>query len=271
MLFPLYDHNPHRRFPWLTLLLIVANVVVMWQVSQLTPARQTELILQRGFIPQRLTRIDQPRPLVIRQVVPPAPFQRNAPQQVIEVRLPNQASAVYATLFTTQFLHGGWLPLIFYMWMLWVFGNNVEDRLGPLVFAMFYLVGGVVAAVSHWAFDPASELPVVGASGAVAAVVGGYAFTYPWVKVRTLLFIGIPLVLDIPALLVIGILIILQTFAGIMQLQLGPMANVAHWAHIGGFVAGVVLMPLLAIGKEPPDEDWQEETNSTFDFELPER
>src|SRR3989337_1493039 len=104
-----------------------------------------------------------------------------------------------------MFMHGGWIHLITNMWMLWIFGNNIEDRLGHLLFVAFYLVGGLLATFCHWVTDPNSTMPVVGASGAVAAVLGGYAVTYPTAKVRTLIFLVFIMVVDLPALVVLGL------------------------------------------------------------------
>ncbi|MDA8745894.1 rhomboid family intramembrane serine protease [Rubripirellula amarantea] len=279
-MFPLYDHNPHRRFPLVTILLIVANVWITWQMALMPERRQVELTFERGFIPLRLTRIDNPQPLRIRQPLAPQPKrvprrQRPQPQQpqqppeVLELDLPSDSLSVYGTMLSTMFLHGGWLHLISNMWMLWVFGNNIEDRLGHIVFSLFYLAGGVIASLSHWAIDPESQLPVIGASGAVAAVLGAYALTFPWAKVRTLVFLGIPLLLDLPAFLVLGAWMLMETVAGIIQVHLGVAAGVAHWAHIGGFVAGLLLMPLLAIGRPPQGEDWNKETEKLFQYEDP--
>jgi membrane associated rhomboid family serine protease len=271
MFFPLYDHNPHRRFPLITILLIVVNVWITWQMALMPQLRQAEIAFERGFIPQRLTRIDDPQPLRIRQEVPrpQLPGRPPRPAQRIELDLPNDTASVYGTFITTMFLHGGWLHLITNMWMLWVFGNNIEDRLGHLVFTMFYVAGGVLATLSHWVVAPESDVPVIGASGAVAAVLGGYALTYPWSKVRTLVFIGIPLLLDIPAFIVLGLWMVAETFAGVMNINLGVAGGVAHWAHIGGFVAGLALMPLFALGRSPEGEDWNKETDELFKYDNP--
>jgi membrane associated rhomboid family serine protease len=271
MLFPLYDHNPHRRFPLVTILLMVVNIWIMWQMSQMPMRRQAELAFAHGFIPQRLSRIDDPQPLRIRAEIPGQRLHRGQqpPPQRIELDLPNDAASVYATFFTTMFLHGGWLHLISNMWMLWVFGNNIEDRLGHLVFSFFYVSGGILATLSHWMIAPESDVPVIGASGAVAAVLGGYALTYPWAKIRTLLFIGIPLLLDIPAFIVLGLWMLGETFAGLLNINFGLVGGVAHWAHIGGFLAGLVLMPLFAVGRSPEGEDWKKETNELFKYEDP--
>lgn len=275
MILPLYDRNPHERFPFITLLLIVVNVWITWQMSLLPDLRQAEVVFERGFVPLRLTRIDDPQPVRIRQPMGELPPEAEAgqaqdPRVVLEVDLPTDSLSVYASMFSTMFLHGGWLHLITNMWMLWIFGNNIEDRLGHLVFAMFYLAGGILATLSHWAIAPESPLPVVGASGAVAAVLGAYALTFPWAKIRSLvLLVIVPLLLDIPAFIVLGLWIIMETVAGVMQLNLGIGVGVAHWAHIGGFVAGLVLMPLLAIGRSPEGVDWKKETDEQFKFEEP--
>lgn len=270
---PLYDINPYRRFPLMTIVLIVVNVWITWQTAMLSPRRQAEVAFEYGFIPQRLTRIDDPKPLRIRQPIGPRVLPVNnqpaPPQQMIELDLPNDSLSVYRTLFTTMFMHAGWFHLITNMWMLWVFGNNIEDRLGHLVYVLFYIAGGVLATLSHWVIDPESQLPVIGASGAVAAVLGAYALTFPWVKVKTLVFVGIPLLLDIPAFILLGLWMLLETAAGILQVRWGIAPGVAHWAHIGGFVAGLALMPLLAIGRPPQGEDWNKETHKLFQYESP--
>jgi len=271
MLVPLYDQNPHHRIPLVTVLLIVCNVWITWELATLPPERQLEVVLHRGFIPLRLTKIDDPRPLEIVERVPDLNPQAQRPPRVVRVQLPNDTAAVYGTFVSTMFLHGGWFHLLTNMWMLWVFGNNIEERLGHLVFALFYLAGGVVATLSHWMIDPGSTTPIIGASGAVAAVLGGYALTYPWVRVRTLIFIGLPLLVDVPAFLVLGLWMVGETIMGLLQWQMGVVAGVAHWAHIGGFLAGLVLMPLLAVGSSPEGEDWRKETDSLFQFDAPRR
>lgn len=270
-MFPLYDHNPHRRFPLLTILLIVANVWVMWRVSLLSPMSQAELLAQRGFVPQRLTRIDDPQPTTIQLDVQLERGRRNAAAKPIVKRfeLTNDSASVYASIFSTMFLHGGWLHLLTNMWMLWVFGNNIEDRLGHIVFVLFYLAGGIVATLAHWMVDPTSEMPLIGASGAVAAVLGGYALTFPWVKVKTLVLLGIPLIFDLPAFVVLSAWMLMETAFGVLQLHLGVVGGVAHWAHIGGFIAGLALMPILVMGRPPQGEDWNKEAEQLFKFEEP--
>ena len=151
--------------------------------------------------------------------------------------------------------------------MLWVFGNNVEDRLGHFMYVCFYLVGGLLASLCHWFVHPASDLPVIGASGAVAAVLGGYAVTYPWAMVRTLMFIFI---VDVPALVWLGIWFFFENVVpGVLSLNGAVMQPVAFWAHIGGFVAGMLLMPFLALGAPPPGTDWRKEAEDMFRYDDP--
>jgi membrane associated rhomboid family serine protease len=268
MLFPLYDENPHKRFPLVTLLLIVVNVLVMVQLSRLSlrPGGQERALainFEYGFIPARFTKVDQAGPLVIRQEV-----QVNRQQvQVLEARVSTRPADVYPTILSMMFLHGGWLHLISNMWMLWIFGNNVEDRLGSVVYACYYFLGGIVAVLVHWMTDPSSTMPVIGASGAVAAVLGGYAMTFPWAKVRSLILIPFPIFLDLPALAVLGIWFVLQLISGIGALGAAVgQQNVAFWAHIGGFLAGVVMIPFLGLGRPPSDADWRAENRDLFDY-----
>lgn len=264
MLFPLYDRNPHFRFPWVTLLLIGANVFFFWQSVQLGDRGYIQTVYEHGFIPQRLTRLGEEKPVAIEREIKDG--QGNP--AMLTAELSTDPSEVYPTLVTMMFLHGGWFHLISNMWMLWVFGNNIEDRLGKFIFALFYLLSGLIAVLAQWAIDPMSTQPVIGASGAVAGVLGAYLLTFPSAKVRTLLFLGFPLLLDMPAYLVLGAWFILQVVAGVQGLGAPADANVsvAFWAHIGGFVAGIILMPLLAIGAAPPGEDWQSESQEMFDF-----
>jgi membrane associated rhomboid family serine protease len=269
-MFPLYDLNPHRRFPWITLLLIAVNTLVMFWIASLPAHEANEAAFSYGFIPKRVTELSRGRPLLaaIPQVDrwgQPIP---GAPPQIVQ--LSAKPGAVYATLLTTMFLHGGWLHLVSNMWMLWIFGNNIEDRLGHVMYVCFYLVGGLIASLTHWAVDPASTMPVIGASGAVAAVLGGYAVTYPWAKVRTLVFVGLIFIVDIPALAWLGIWFVLQNLVpGILSLHGIQQEHVAFWAHIGGFVSGMILMPFLSLGASPPGADWHKEAEDMFRFEDP--
>jgi membrane associated rhomboid family serine protease len=274
MLFPLYDLNPHRRFPWITLAIIGINVAVMAWMFGLDEPSQQAVALRYGFVPARLTHLGEDKPVVapVWEIDPLTGRQRKLP----DARLSTSPADVYSTFLTTMFLHGGWFHLISNMWMLWVFGNNIEDRLGHLMYLGYYLVGGIVATLCHWfaASDgPNSLIPVVGASGAVAAVLGGYALTYPTAKVRTLVFFFLILIVDLPALLLLGIWFALQVASGVLGMMALDIAAqpVAFFAHIGGFVAGMVLMPLLSLGTPPPGTDWRKESDDMFRFDDPRR
>lgn len=265
MLFPLFDLNPHSRFPLVTLLLIAANVIVAGGTFMLPEKRQTEVAIEYGFVPARLTHAGQAKEInvPIHAVNP----RTRRPEQVGVEKLSTQPVDVYRTFFTTMFLHGGWMHLIMNMWMLWVFGNNIEDRLGHFVYLLFYLLGGIVATLVFWASDSNGLMPVIGASGAVAAVLGGYAVTFPTAKVRTLVFFLLILIVDIPALLLLGIWFALQMVSGVMGLWGVALEPVAFWAHVGGFVAGMILMPIFTLGASPPGMDWRKETDEMFRFE----
>ena len=150
-----------------------------------------------------------------------------------------------------MWLHGGFFHLLGNMWFLWIFGNNVEDRLGGGLYLTIYLLGGVLASGCHWMFQQGSPVPVIGASGAVAAILGAYAVTWPWARVHTLVFLFFFVtIIDLPALLVLGVWFIGQLLSGLGQGQ-GEAAGVAWWAHIGGFLAGMLLMPLLESWAKP--------------------
>jgi membrane associated rhomboid family serine protease len=266
MLFPLYDLNPHRRFPWLTLVIIGTNFAVQLWMMSLNQKEQGEIALRYGFVPARLSAMGNGQPIVV-PMLGPGPNDR--PVQVAVLRLSTDPADVYATFITTMFLHGGWGHLLMNMWMLWVFGNNIEDRVGHLMFVGYYLIGGIVATLCHWAVDANSTMAVIGASGAVAAVLGGYAITYPSAKVRTLVFFGLIAIIDLPALAVLGIWFVMQLVSGVVFLQGLVLEPVAFWAHIGGFVAGLVLMPILSLGASPPDADWRKEAIDLFRFDDP--
>jgi membrane associated rhomboid family serine protease len=271
MLFPLYDLNPHRRFPWLTLVVIAINVVVMARMTGLNDRAQSRIALNYGFVPARLTHVGQGKPIAA-----PVMELDRPKRELVNVgvaMLSTSPADVYPTLITTMFLHGGWWHLLSNMWMLWIFGNNVEDRLGHVMFLVYYLAGGIIATLCHWAFaaGPNNLVPVVGASGAVAAVLGGYAVTYPTAKVRTLVFIILITIIDIPAVVWLGIWFVSQLASGLMGLMQLPVAPVAFWAHAGGFVAGMILMPLMTLGASPPGTDWRQESDELFQFDDPRR
>jgi membrane associated rhomboid family serine protease len=163
----------------------------------------------------------------------------------------NLASQPVVTVFTHMFLHGGWLHLMGNMLFLWIFAVNVEDRLGRVLFLLFYLVGGVAAAAGHILVDPGSDAPMVGASGAISAVLGGYLVLFPRARIQSLVFLVFFYeLIAVPAVIVLGFWFVLQLIDGFASLGLAGDAStgIAFWAHIGGFVAGMAMaLPLRAL------------------------
>ena len=156
----------------------------------------------------------------------------------------------FLTILTSMFMHGGWLHIIFNMLFLWIFGNNVEDSMGRVRYVAFYLLGGAAAAGAQIAVDPNSTAPLVGASGAIAAVLGGYALLYPFARVLTLFFAFFIFILEIPALVLLGLWIFLQFLPAVGQVaspELGGDGGVAYFAHIGGFLFGLATVTLFAV------------------------
>ena len=179
----------------------------------------------QGTALYREAQISSPRPERIRQ--PPA----------------------FLTIFTSMFMHGGWLHIIFNMLFLWIFGNNVEDSMGRVRYAAFYLLGGLAAAATQIAVSPDSQTPLVGASGAIAGVLGGYALLYPRARILTAVFVFFIFFVEIPALIWLGIWIFLQFLPAVGQLaspDVGSQGGVAYFAHLGGFLFGLALIKLFA-------------------------
>jgi membrane associated rhomboid family serine protease len=145
------------------------------------------------------------------------------------------------TLISSQFLHGGWLHVLGNLLYLWIFGNNIEDRLGRLAFLGFYLAGGIAAALAQVAVDPTSDVPMIGASGAIAAVLGAYLVLFPRARITSLVFLGFFYqLIDVPAIIVLAFWFVLQLIDGLASLGMtGSGAGIAFFAHIGGFVFGV--------------------------------
>jgi len=171
----------------------------------------------------------------------------------IPARFGQDPSGNVATIFTSMFMHGGWLHLGGNMLYLWIFGDNVEDEFGPIKFLLFYLACGIAAIFAQYVVLPQSSLPNVGASGAIAGVLGGYLLLFPQARVRVLLRNQI---VALPALVVLGLWIVLQVFSGVGSIaptsQTQDTGGVAYMAHVGGFVAGFVLTMLLRDRRQAP-------------------
>ncbi|PQO36073.1 rhomboid family intramembrane serine protease [Bremerella cremea] len=256
MLFPLVDENPTRRPPVVTIGLIAINTLLLLATVGFSSVAHNRLFIEYGFVPERLTSAITTHENVVvdlRDLLGNDPRSREVLEQSkVDTRmvLSGNLPAVAMTVFTSMFLHAGFMHLIGNMWFLWIFGNNVEDRLGHVPFLLFYLVGGVFAALTHWSATTGvgAMLPTVGASGAVAVVLGAYAVTYPKAQIRCLLFIFVIfLFVDLPAVAVLGIWMAGQIIEGFGALHLDIDGGVAWWAHIGGFVFGMAVMPLLTL------------------------
>lgn len=153
-------------------------------------------------------------------------------------------------IFTSMFMHAGIAHIAGNMLYLWIFGDNVEDRLGSVKYLVFYLVGGIVASLTHLITNPNSQIPTVGASGAIAAVLGAYLVLFPQSKIVTFIPFGFFLRLTVvPAIIVLGLWFVLQLFSGLLSIGGPDVGGVAFWAHIGGFVAGIVMTKLFVPGR----------------------
>jgi len=220
---PLRDNIPSRRLPVVTTLLILVNLLAfLWELS--LGRRLQDALLLLAIVPVRYTLAEVADLFTWREQLLP--------------------------FITSMFLHGGWTHLLANMWTLWIFGDNVEDRLGHGRFLVFYLAGGVAAAALHVYTNADSPLPTLGASGAIAAVMGGYFRLYPQARVEMVIppfFLGPYFV--VPAVVFLGWWFILQFFNGTLSLLATPTAvgGIAWWAHIGGFVFGALLCSVVKV------------------------
>lgn len=214
---PITDANPARRFPIINLSLIALNVIVFLYELTLSTRALDRFIAAWGVTPSNIY-LALEHPLA----APPS---------------------IWLTLITAQFLHAGWAHIIGNMLFLWVFGDNIEDVLGHLGYLFFYLIAGVAAGIVQVFVMGPSRIPMIGASGAVAGVLGAYLILYPTARIGILLPIFFFFTtIELPALLVIGWWFIQQFFYGLGSLTLAASSGVAFWAHIGGFIAGLVMI-----------------------------
>lgn len=232
MFFPLKDHNPTQRTPVVTLVLIAMNIAVFLQEILQGP-EMAAFIARWGATPFELTRMED---LVGRYNVAP---------QVLHAPGP---PFLPMTAVTSMFLHGGWLHLAFNMHFLWIFGNNVEDLLGHARYLGFYILTGLLGLATHVFIAPDSIIPTVGASGAISGVMGAYLVAFPRARVTSLLTLGFFIqFLEVRAVFLIGFWIAIQIAMGLLGLGVrGGGGGTAYWAHIGGFVAGWILIRWIA-------------------------
>ena len=280
---PLKDNIPTARFPVITVALIVINVAVfIWQLNFPTDQKLDQVgfgsidqsSLEYGAIPYRITHNDS-RDCVIGGV-PDSQGQLEAgvvcpgtkdydravaigEQDPQAVPIPIDQAPWWETLFTSMFMHGGFLHIAGNMLFLWVFGNNIEDRLGRVKFLLFYLLAGLIAVYTQALIDPASTAPTIGASGAIAGVLGAYALLFPKARVLTLIFIIFFVTLvEIPALILLAIWFLLQFVPALGQVavETGGGQGVAYFAHVGGFLFGLaVAAVMLAVTRGRDRED----------------
>ena len=282
-MFPLKDNLPTQRFPILTLLLIVLNVGgFIWQtqfevdgeLSQAGLGSIDASALEYGAIPHRITHpgesecflgvVAQGQAELSQEVVCQgtpelAEAERRAGESAVapggealtvEQPQPLDQAAWWVTVLTSMFMHGGILHLGGNMLFLWIFGNNIEDSMGRGRFLVFYLMAGVAAVYAQSALDPGATVPTIGASGAVAGVLGAYALLHPRARVLTLIFIVFFVTLiEIPAMVILGIWFILQFLPAVGQAAIPDAAGgggVAYFAHVGGFIFGLIAIKLFA-------------------------
>lgn len=212
---PYKDDNPIHIIPFSTVLIIAMNILVF--ITQLLSGDDSRSIVFRyGAIPHNIISFKSNQP------IHPA-----------------------LTIFTSMFMHGGLFHLAWNMLYFWIFGNNIEERLGHIRFVLFYLFCGVVAAFSHALFSPGSNIPMIGASGAVAGMLGAYILLFPMAKVHTIIFLGFYVtVVKIPALIVIGFWAIIQVVSGLLSSGSANLGGIAFFAHVGGFFAGLFTIKL---------------------------
>jgi membrane associated rhomboid family serine protease len=213
-MFPIRDHNPSHRFPLVTVLIIIINILVF--VVQLTAPDTDQFVMQYALVPKAVNWLN---PLTL------IPF------------------------ITSMFMHGGWLHIISNMWFLWIFGDNIEASLGHMGFLLFYLVSGLAASFLQYVIDPASSIPMLGASGAIAGVLGAYLVLFPNATIETLVtaFGGFLTRVNIPAGFMLIYWFATQLFSGVGSIAVGSHneGGVAFFAHIGGFAVGYLLARFL--------------------------
>jgi len=218
-LIPLRDSAKSKSFPAVNLAIIALNLFIYFKEVTVEPYRLNQIYYTFGLIPAD----------VLNTVFTGAPL-----------------TPVLDNFITAMFIHGGWVHVLGNMLFLWVFGDNIEDRLGRWRYLLFYLAAGAAASLTHIMFNPTSTIPVIGASGAVAGVLGAYMITFPRSRILALVPIFIVFTLmEIPAVIFIALWFVIQLFNGVASL--GGTANpVAWWAHVGGFLAGALLIKLIA-------------------------
>jgi rhomboid family protein len=248
---PIRDVNPTTRTAWLTLAIIAANVAIflLWEPTFASQGPQQTFLFCNAEIPYEVTHqtslaeggVEARR--AIEDSFGVGPSDAGALQALLRQRCPDKSWL--ASIFVSMFLHGGWLHIAGNMLFLWIFGNNVEDRLGRIRFIVLYVLGGLAATGLQLAFDPNAALPNVGASGAIAAILGAYLILFPRAVIQTLVIFFFITFVELPATVVLGAWFVLQLFSGVGEMGRQVGGGVAYWAHVGGFVFGMAATWLL--------------------------
>jgi len=228
-LIPLRDSIRPEKTPYINWILIALNILVFFREITLPPQLLNEVFFNLGLIPAYAVHLIAGGAFLDPYMI---------------------------TFLSSAFLHGGWLHVLSNMWFLFIFGDNVEDRLGHFRYLIFYLVVAIIGGLSHILSNPASQVPIIGASGAVAGILGAYFVTYPRARVLTLLPIIIVFtIVRIPAVIFLALWFVLQIFNGSLSLG-GSADSVAWWAHVGGFIGGAVLIKIMAPKKRRVNEQY---------------
>ena len=261
-MFPIKDVNPTHRTPFVTVALILACLAV-WVLWQQEPQRSSgeDLLfnLEQAAIPCEVV---EGRPLTVQELT--ATYGSNGGDaEACNVGTDTSppgvpGKQVWLAVLASMFFHGGFMHIAGNMLFLWVFGNNIEDHLGHVRYLLFYVVGGIAAAAAHIGLQPDSTIPVVGASGAVAAVMGAYLVWFPRAPVRTILLIGLPIFTTIKARWLLGFWFVLQFFTS-------PNSGVAWAAHVGGFVFGAMIGLLVRSSRAVQRASWQRDHRDDMD------
>jgi membrane associated rhomboid family serine protease len=224
---PYRDTVPLRHTPWVTWGLILACLLVFAYSEWLSDQARNYFNYLHGLVPARYA----------------------FPEWAAKAGFPARD---YTPFVTSMFMHGSWLHLVLNMWMLWIFGDNVEDRMGGVRFLAFYLLCGLVAGGLHVYFNPQSLVPTLGASGALAGVMGAYFFLFPYARIVIWMFF-LPLFVRVPAIAFLGLWVIIQLAKATTPAVGAAIADVAWWGHLGGFVAGMLLHPLFLLRERNPE------------------
>ena len=207
---PLYDTIRSRQFPFINWVLILSNAAIFWYELQLGESALQNFIFTWGLIPAELSA---------------------------------NPSGEWRTIFSSMFLHGGWFHILSNMWVLYIFGDNIEDRVGSLRYLVFYLMSGIAAAFLQIFVMQGSSIPMIGASGAIAGVLGAYLISYPGARIASLVpILFIFTIVDIPAVLFLIFWFISQLYSGLFAMQGSAGSGIAWWAHIGGFIFGLIMV-----------------------------